>query len=123
VGLSAAHATTAAVAFALALAVGRLAGSRIVGVISTPSLFVASAVVALVGFLIHWGTSHAFVASWAFSFSASASPLLFRSLSATQSGDHRLAVQHPFRMRKGPYLTPKNPKRIFSEVTTSPKDE
>src|SRR5262249_51653476 len=33
-----------------------------VGVISTPSLFVASAVVALVGFLIYWGTSHAFVA-------------------------------------------------------------
>jgi fucose permease len=61
VGLSAATAATAAVAFALAMAVGRLAGSRIVHMIAVPPLFVASVAVALVGLLFYWGTSDAVV--------------------------------------------------------------
>jgi MFS transporter, DHA1 family, inner membrane transport protein len=62
VGLSSAPAATAAVAFAIAMAVGRLAGSRIVRVIAVPPLYVASVAVALVGFLFYWGTNGAVVA-------------------------------------------------------------
>ena len=61
VGLSAAAAATAAVSFALAMAVGRLAGSRILRMIAVPTLFVTAVTVALVGFLFYWGTSDAAV--------------------------------------------------------------
>ena len=55
VGLSAASAATAAVAFAVAMAVGRLAGSRLARVIAAPRLFVATMAVVLLGFLLYWG--------------------------------------------------------------------
>jgi fucose permease len=58
-GLSAASAATAAVAFALAMALGRLAGSRIVRWATVPTLFAAAAAVALLGFLLYWGTGQA----------------------------------------------------------------
>ena len=58
-GLSAASAATAAVAFALAMALGRLAGSRIVRWVAVPALFAATAAVALAGFLLYWGTGQA----------------------------------------------------------------
>ena len=58
VGLSAAAAATAAVAFALAMTVGRVAGSRIVRIVAVPPLFVATAAVTLLGFLLYWGTGN-----------------------------------------------------------------
>jgi fucose permease len=58
VGLSTVGAATAAVAFALAMAIGRLIGSRILRTIAVPRLLVAAVAVALLGFSFYWGMSN-----------------------------------------------------------------
>jgi fucose permease len=62
VGLSTASAATTAVAFALAMAVGRIAGSRIVRFVAVPPLFGAAVAVTLVGFLLYWGVRYPVIA-------------------------------------------------------------
>lgn len=62
VGLSVGSAATAAVAFVLAMALGRVAGSRVVRSVGVARLLVSAACIALVGFGLYWGRGPAPVA-------------------------------------------------------------
>lgn len=57
VGLSTAAAATAAVAFAIAMFTGRVAGSGLARFIAAPRLFTATLVVSFAGFVLYWGVA------------------------------------------------------------------